>query len=209
MGFLSGIFGGGKTPKLKLPSLDARGQEFQEELYGMIERGLAGQGLTPELTGGAIGQSLTATTNAYQEGRGELGSYLNRFVPQGDTKVRSQAYSDLQRNYANQMQGIRESADTLNFADRQAAQEAAFESLGSEKRMATDLLDMYNQSAYDQYNSPTFGSELAGGLGSALGLYLGRQKTNPMQQSYVAGRDYGMTGFARMFKNATSFFTQS
>ena len=108
-GAIGGFLGGGKKGKKAklppMPSLGPEGKWAQGELYGAIERGMAGGGL---LGYSGIPDIRRAFTKGYGEAKPMLASYLNRMVPRGDIKVRSFADKMLKRSYYGGLQDLRE-----------------------------------------------------------------------------------------------------
>lgn len=203
---LSSLFGGG-SQKIKIPpapQLDPRGEEFQSELYPIIQRGLAGEGLTPGLNARSLRSILGTLKTGFTTAQGELTSQLNRLVPREDVRVREQAQTDLARSYAGRVHGVKGAFARIGEQEIPEAQAMAFDNLMSEKRIATDITSMFNQSGARRDAAPTYGSELAGGIGSGLGYALaGNTGFNPA--SLAAS---GMAGFAKLFNKGMSFFTR-
>jgi hypothetical protein len=148
------------------------GQEFQRELYPMIEGGLAGGGLTPQITGRSLREMLAATTRRFPEIHADIGSLMERSIPRADLKVREFISNALNAEFARQKQGIREEFELQPFEDISRAQTMAFGALGGERRIGAAISGLQSQSALRQAYQPTFASGLMGGLGGAAGMML-------------------------------------
>lgn len=210
MGLFDFLGGGSNGPKAPpAPSLDERGQEFQDELFPIISRGLAGQSLTPALNARSLRGILGTLKEGFTSAQGELTSQLNRFIPREDVRVREQAQKDLGRSFANRVQGVKESFARIGEREIPEAQAMAFDALMNEKRIATNITSQFNLSQQRQATSPTFGSELAGGIGSGLGFALGGAggSLSPQNAAFRRGSSFGLEGFARIFNQAATFFT--
>lgn len=205
MGVLDFLSGGSNGPEVPLsPQLDPRGEEFQSELYPIIQRGLAGEGLSPSLTARSLRSILGTLKTGYTTAKGELASQLNRLIPREDVRVREQAQTDLARSYAGRVHGVKGAFARIGEQEIPEAQAMAFDNLMSEKRIATDITSQFNLSGARRDAAPTYGSELAGGIGSGLGYALaGNAGFNPA--SLAAS---GMAGFAKLFNQGMSFFTR-
>ena len=165
--------GSGRQKLPKRPTLGAEGKELQAELFPIIERGLRGEGLTPDLQGRSMRDMLAATTEEFQDVQGDLSSVLTRTIPKADFAVRDFIRKSIDASFARTKEGIRDEFATTGFEDKNIAQNLAFNALATEKGVAAQFSDLYNQSQLRRSQSPTFGSELAGGLGGAAGILAG------------------------------------
>lgn len=161
-----------------MPNLGEMGQYAQSELYAAIMSGLGGTGILPPVVADRnYEEQLAALRNAKALATEELRSNLNRFVPAADTKVRNYANTALSRDYANTVYGLKEAESLRKIMDKQTAVSMAFDALAAEKRMAASITDMYNRNnmmmMQDEMNFGTRGGNIAGGLASGLGYYLG------------------------------------
>jgi len=173
MGFLSKLLGADSSkPKLLAPQLEPEAKEFQAELFPRIEQGLRGEGLTPGITAETESGILRRTGEEFVSTRRNLESGINRAIPRADVGVRSFLRSSLKRQFARQKEGINREFEFSGFEDKGIAQGLAFNAVGGERRVATDILNATNQSILRRSQSPSFSSELAGGVGSAAGIAL-------------------------------------
>lgn len=174
LGLAGGLFGGGgggaKPPPM--PSLGKKGKALQAELYPQIERGMLGEGLTPGITSRSIQQMLAATQKQFGETQYDLPGTLGRMVPQADVKVRQFIRQSIDRQFAQEQRGIKDIGVWEKYEDVGRAQSMAFDALSGEKRMGTAITGMYNQAAMQGMNAPTFQSQLAGGVGGAVGIMM-------------------------------------
>lgn len=182
MGFLSNIFGGSKKPKLLAPQLEPEAKEFQTELFPVLERGLRGGGLTPEIDKETRLNMLRGLGEEFKGTRRGLESSINRAIPRADVKVRSFLKKALDAQFARQRESIGREFEFRGFEDKERATDLAFGAVGTERRVATDILSATNQSILRRATGPSFGSELAGGLGGAAGILaaggFGKQPSN-------------------------------
>jgi len=166
MGFFSKIFGGGDYKEPPRPQLGKWGKWAQGQLYGDIERALAGRGLLPT-TGFA--QRREAYHKAYPQAEQELESQLHRLVPKGDVKVERYARGMLSRAYGGLQQTLREEEKLRPYEEQKQAIGMGLEAVAGEKRMALNIADLYNKYIQQSAQMPTFGATLGYGLGSAGG----------------------------------------
>ncbi|MHA2247987.1 MAG: hypothetical protein ACXADY_23775 [Candidatus Hodarchaeales archaeon] len=97
----------GKKKKYKMPPMPRLGPEgkwAQETLYADIEKGLTGGRFLPS----AYPEIRRAYQKAYPEAQWRLRSYLNRFVPRRDVRVRNFAGKMLDRSYYGTLQDLKE-----------------------------------------------------------------------------------------------------
>lgn len=177
MGFFSSLFGGGggggggytAPPK---PQLSEMGKWSQKALYGDVERALAGGGLLPS----GYPQIRKAYGKAYQKAQPELEGWLRRTVPKEDVKVRGFARGMLSREYYGGLQELKEAEEVKPYEEQEQAIGLGLSLLGQEKGISADITQMYNQYLTQQAGMPTFGGELAGGLGGAAGWATAAQR---------------------------------
>lgn len=222
MGFLSKILGVSESkPKLLAPQLEPEAKEFQAELFPKLERGLRGEGLTPGIDAATEADIRRRTGEEFVETRQGLESAINRFVPRADVGVRSFLRESLKRQFARQKESIGREFEFRGFEDKEIAQNLAFGAVAGERKVATDILSATNESILRRSLSPTFESELAGGLGGATGIAAAGAFRNPggantFSQSNAsnfssaegyAGTQGGAVGFSRNFSAPTSYKT--
>lgn len=152
-------------------------QELQDISFPRIESGLRGEGLTSEIRGQSIRDMLAATREEYLETQRELPGVLTRTIPKADVGVRDFIRKSIGASFARTQQGIKESDIGKSFEERGIAQNLAFGALSTEKGIANRITEMFNQNMLERSQSPTFESELFGGLGGALGTLIGGRKT--------------------------------
>jgi hypothetical protein len=195
MGFLSGLFGGGDEPdEPPVPVLDPRAQEFQDITYPTITRGLKGTGLFPDIRSRSIRDMLAATRKEFLTTQRDLTGLLSRTIPKADFAVRDYIRRAVDAQYARRKQAIKEEDIGAEFEEKGIAQKLAFGALSTEKGIASQITNMFNESMLRRSGAPSFESELAGGLGGATGIIAGgyRKPKAPVQTKQAG---YGGTGF--------------
>ena len=192
MGFFSSILGGDDEPKAPpSPELDPRAQEFQDITFPQIERGLRGEGLFPELRGRSIRDMLAATTEEFQTTKRDLPGVLARTIPKADFGVRNFIRESIDAQFARTKQGIREEDIGADFEEKNIAQNLAFGALGTEKNVANQITNMFNQTMLARAFSPTFESALFGGLGGAAGTIAGNINRTPATTTTATAPQFG------------------
>lgn len=220
MGFLSKILGVSESkPKLLAPQLEPEAKEFQAELFPTLERGLRGEGLTPDIDEATKSDILRRTGEEFVSTRRGLESDINRAIPRADVGVRSFLREALKRQFARQKESIGREFEFRGFEDKEIAQNLAFGAVGGERKVATDILSATNESILRRSLSPSFGTELASGLGGAAGIALaggfgqrtpattGSNISNFSSAQGFAGTQGGAIGFSRNFSLPTSYKT--
>lgn len=221
MGFLSKILGVSESkPKLLAPQLEPEAKEFQEELFPTLERGLRGEGLTPDIDKATRADILRRTGEEFVSTRRGLESDITRSIQSADVGVSSFLRESLKRQFARQKESIGREFEFRGFEDKETAQNLAFGAVGTERKVATDILSATNESILRRSLSPSFGTELAGGLGGAAGIYAaggfgrgtpattGSNVSNfSSAQEGFAGTQGGAIGFSRNFSLPTSYKT--
>ncbi len=211
---LSSIFGGKKKKKAPPPpSLSKQGKEFQEDLFSQIEKGLAGRGLTPEITSAAKSDILREIQKQKGLSLANLPSQLNRVIRKEDVDVRQFARENVGRIAARATEATERAFEFIPFEEQQEAINLASGALSSERRVAANITSQFNQFGLAADNAPTFESELAGGFGSAAGLFAGSrlagQRGANVQPAGTFNQQLpgGPVGFARNFIGDDVFFT--
>ena len=212
-----GLFGSKpKKPKPPpAPSLGAMGKEFQSELFPIIQGGLKGEGLFPDITAQTMRELLGASRETFLEGQRDLPGQLARFIPRADTKVRGFIKSSIDADFFRQNQDIRDEFDNIGDIERQEAQALGFNAVAAERRTATDIASLFNQSQLRRSQAPDFESALLGGLGSAAGFAVGnRDRRSPsiftnQNTRFGTGLDNPTFGGATRNFPASSFTTPS
>jgi hypothetical protein len=196
MGFLSGIFGGGddEPEEPPIPVLDPRAQEFQDISYPAITRGLQGTGIYPEITRQKRQGMITATRGEFLETQRDLPGLLTRTIPQADIGVRDFIRKSIEAQFARRIQSIKEEDIGAEFEEKNIAQDLAFGALTTEKGIASQITNMFNESMLRRSGAPSFESELAGGLGGATGIIAGGYR-KPKVPTQTPQAGYGGTGF--------------
>ncbi len=186
-----GLFGSSpKKPKPPpLPTLGAMGKEFQDEIFPIIQRGLQGEGLFPELTSKTLDQLLRTTRTSFEESKRDLPGTLARFIPRADVGVRDFIGRSVDADFARQTQDIKDEFAFVGEEDKQIAQTLGFNTLSAEKRMSAAIANLYNQSLFRRSGSSTFESELFGGLGGAGGIALGNLGQNNQRPSIFTNQN--------------------
>ena len=168
--FLGGMFGD-DAEEPDIPVLDPQGRQVQAEAYRHITQALSGQGMYPGLYAQQRKGMLDALTKEYIQSRSGLSGALDRIVSQDDTKVRTQAYKELDQDYARTVRDIGEMDIERNFLDKQSAIGTGLSALAQERRVATSVGQINMESQMNQMQSPTFATELLKGLGSASAYF--------------------------------------
>lgn len=159
------------------PSFTPEAKEAQQALYPAVSQGLRGFGLVPGIAGDIKAKQLSAFGREVSDIKSYFPGQVNRFVPRADVKVRGFLDKELKAQFARGRETIERDFDfnkaSFAFNDEQIAQQLAFGLLGSEKGVATSMANLANESTMRRENAPDFSSALAGGLGSAAGIFLG------------------------------------
>lgn len=170
---IGGLFGKKKKYKRPpMPRLGPEGKWAQETLYADIEKGLTGGRFLPS----AYPEIRRAYQKAYPEAQWRLRSYLNRFVPRRDVRVRNFAGKMLDRSYYGTLQDLKEAEQLEVPEQRSLAMNMAGQVLSQERRAATGGANIYGQYLSQAMRMPTFESTLAGGLGAAGGWMSAAQR---------------------------------
>jgi len=177
--------GGGDAPTR--PKMDEMGEELQSELFTYLESGLRGAGLNPDMQARSIREMLAATTEEFHQTQSDLPGMLARTIPKADTGVRSFIRENVDASYARTKEGIRDEFAGGEFEDKGIAQNLAFNALATEKGVGSQISDMFNQSQLRRSQAPSFGSELAGGIGGAAGILAGGYRPTTQQAPTYGG----------------------
>jgi hypothetical protein len=179
MGYLAETFGyGDDMPKRPpTPQLDPRAEEFQGQLYPAITSGLQGRGLTPEVNARSLRDTLASLSDSYLNFQGELPGFLARNIQREDVGVQDFLRKSSEAEYGRQWEGAQNDYAMQNFADIDAATQAAFGAVGAEKKLAGGITSAYNESMYRRAFAPDFESGLMGGAGGAAGTVMGSWKS--------------------------------
>jgi hypothetical protein len=168
--------GGGGSYEVTKPSLTEKGQWSEEKMYGTAERAMAGGGLLPaNIRARDYGRLRGAAGEAWQFGKQQLSSYLNRTVSSSDTKVRNYAENMLDRMYYGNLNQLSQEYRTQPYQDRQMGMSMATDYLSQARRMGISIANeewqgqQGLQAGQERYG--TLGSNLARGLGE-MGGYL-------------------------------------
>lgn len=153
--------------------LDTKAQEFQSELFARIERGLRGQGLDPNLQAQSIRDMIAATTEEFHATQRDLPGMLARTIPKADVGVRSFVRKSVDAAFARSKEGIRDEFAGRKFEEKGIAQNLAFQAVATERGVGSQITDLFNQSGLRRAMAPSFGSELAGGIGGTAGILAG------------------------------------
>lgn len=148
-----------------------------EELYPMVERGMAGEGYGPS---GLLNLRRTSTerglAESFAQTKGEFESQIARTVRPDDWRVKSYLGSSLGRAYASARDDQKRMFRTEAVQDRDLSMSLAADYLAQEKRMTVSGTQAYNQAlqmnAANQAQYGTFATNLAGGIGSGLMDYM-------------------------------------
>lgn len=151
------------------PTLDPRAQRAEDVLFPRIEAGLRGEGLTPAITSQTQFRARNRQRREFTRQQQEFPSQLNRLVPREDVKVREFARRGLQRGRGLAEENLSRRFEGRGFQDRIISQGLALSSLATNEAIATRNAQQFNASQLRRSQSPTFASELAGGLGGATG----------------------------------------
>lgn len=169
------------------PQFTEPAKEAVSKLYPAIKTGLGGYGLTPTLDAKTLASMQDALEKEYLEGRSDLESGINRYIPRADINLRQYMRDVSRQQYNVAREDIGREFEFKGFEDLPVAQNLAFGALGSEKGISTQMANMATESSRRRSDSPTFGTQLMGGLGGALGTYLalGQPQTNTFSPNNV------------------------
>ena len=198
-----GLFGS-SSKKIKIPpppQLSTEGTAAQTQLRSFITSGLAGGGLTPEITGQARSSLLAEIEKQKGISLADLPGRLNRFIPKEDVGVRTFATEEIGREAARQRFNVNQEFDLIPELERQEAIDLGLTSVAGEKRLAITLASRFNRQQLRLDQAPSFGSEFSAGLGSGLGQFAGSEGGRSLVES-------GQQAFARLFNQSNSFFRQ-
>lgn len=166
--------GGGSSspPSSQMPDTKTM-QKIRKGLYPMIEQGMAGEGFgTPGFAALRKTSLYGGLAESFTQAKGELTSQTARTVKSGDTRVKGYLESELGRSYISQKDTLRRGLRQENVSDKQTAMDMAATTLGQEERMSVNAAQAYNQAMQSnmamQQQYGTFGTNLAGGLGTGL-----------------------------------------
>lgn len=185
MGFLAETFGyGDDMPKRPpVPQFDPRAEEFQGQLYPAITSGLQGKGLTPEVNARSLRDTLASLKDSYLDFQGQLPGFIARNIQREDVGVQDFLRQSSEAEYGRQWEGAQNDFAMQNFADIDAATQAAFGALGSEKKLAGGITSAYNESMYRREFAPDFDTGLMSGAGGAAGTVMGSWKSKTQEQT--------------------------
>lgn len=186
-----GLFGGAKKPKLPpMPSLGPLGEEFRDIVYPRVESALAGQGFDPRLRGTNLASTMMSLDRRWREMKADLPGETRRMAPAGDSKVRDFRAGQLDRDYYRTRHQLQSDAEDIPIRERSAAIGQGLDLVAGERQIGATIASQYTQWLSGEAGAPTFGSQLAGGLGGAAGMYLGSLGSRqPMNQ--VPAQRYG------------------
>lgn len=195
---------GSSSEKVKIPpppQLSEEGRRAETQLRGFITSGLAGGGLTPEITSRARQSLLGAIEKQKGIALADLPGRLNRFIPKEDVGVRTFAKEEIGRESARQRFNVEREFDLIPELETQEAIDLGLTSVAGEKRLAITLASRFNQQQLRLDQAPSFGSEFSAGLGSGLGQFAGSQGGRSLAES-------SQQLFSRLFNQSNSFFRQ-
>ena len=176
-------FKGGSKPKQPtsvMPDTEMR-KYARETLYPMVEAGMEGQGY-----GGAGPTAMRSRSlyqgleKAYGEAQSGLDSQMARTLDPADSRVRNYMTNSLSREYTTAKDDISRQVRAEKVSDVDTSMALASDYLAGEKRMAVSSAQSYNQAMQNDFANMqrvgTFGTNVASGLGSALGdFYFAQQ----------------------------------
>lgn len=167
--------GSGDPPSSQMPDTKLM-KEIRRGLYPMIERGMAGKGFgTSGFTALRKSSLYGGLAKSFGQAKGELASQTARTVKSGDIRTKGYLESELGRSYISQQDVLRRGLKQEDISDKQMSMDMAATQLGQEKRMSVNAAQAYNQAAQSNYATQqrygTFGTNLAGGIGSGMASY--------------------------------------
>ncbi len=192
---------GGKVKAPPPPKLSTEGGEAETQLRGFISSGLAGRGLTPEITAQARTSLLAAIKKQKGISLASLPGQLNRSIPKEDVRVRTFATEEIGREAARQRFNVNREFDLIPGQETQEAIDLGLTSIAGEQGLAITLASRFNQQQLRLDQAPSFGSEFSAGLGSGLGQFAGSQGGRSLAES-------SQQLFSRLFNQSNSFFRQ-
>lgn len=153
------------------PTYTPEGKAAQTDLFSSITSGIEGRGLTPELTDATKRARLDALDEQAGQSKRDTQTFIERNVQSADVGVQSFLRRSAEANVARERESINTDDAFAKYDDTQTAKGLAFGALDVEKGISSELTQIANESALRKELSPSFQSELMGGLGGAAGIY--------------------------------------
>ncbi len=181
--------------------LSFEGGGAQTQLRRFITSGLAGGGLTPQITAQARTSLLAEVKKQEGISIANLSAQLNRSIPAEDTRVRNFATEEIGREAARQRLNVNREFDLIPAQEAQEIIDLGLTSIAGEKRLAITLASGRQQQQLRLDQAPSFGSEFSAGLGSGIGQFAGSSGGRSLAES-------PQQLFSRLFNQSNSFFRQ-
>lgn len=165
--------GGSSSPPSSAIGSTALGKDVRETIYPIYQRALEGKGLTTSsLLNTRIKDTQNSLLSAYKTASAESESRLNRILDPRDNLPRNYIQSRIKDDYIRAQDYERRSLKNEQLLDQDQAMSLSATAVGNEMRMGMANMQAYNQAVLaNQQNEQrygTFGTNLYGGLGSAL-----------------------------------------
>ena len=149
------------------------GQWAKDQVYPLIQQGMSGGGLLPQgLQSLRQQEARQGLTSSFGQARQELGSDLSRILHPGDTGPRNYLMNQMDRQKLSAQDALTRGFRMEQLTDQQGARDMGFGAWGNEMRMGIGSMQAYNQAESGRLANEaqygTFGTNVAGGLGSML-----------------------------------------
>jgi hypothetical protein len=169
-----------KTPKSSMPDTENK-EYFRQQIFPLIQRAMEGRGMLPaSLDASQKIEQLNDLNKAFDTSMSEFNSNLNRSLMPQDDRARSYAAALMHQGKTAEIDSMRRGQRQQYYDDKTFGMGMAADSIANEKRMGIMGAEAYNyavtQSAANQSQFGTFGTNLAAGAGSMLpNLYFANQ----------------------------------
>lgn len=148
-------------------------QAARDELFPMLRNALAGRGFGPEsLTRRRDEDRFAGLKTSFNTARGEVESQLSRTVDPRDTRVTSFVSQGLDRAFNTAQDNLKRQIRSERVSDEQLGRELTADTIAQEQRMSISGAQSFNQQMAINFSNQqefgTFGTNVAGGIGSGL-----------------------------------------
>ena len=163
--------GGGSTPSSNISNTKT-GEYARENLYPIFERGLAGKGLMPaQLNQRLQREDREGLSKSFKLAGEDMRSDMSRVLDSRDARSRGSMEQQLARSYDTAKDSLRRRDIQRDITDQDTARDMSFAAVSNEARMGASAMQSYNSATQQQIANEarygTFGTNVAGGLGSA------------------------------------------
>ena len=172
--------GGAKPPSSQIAPTKSM-EWATSELYPMVERGMTGAGYgTAGLSAMRKTSMESGLAKSFGQTKSEFESQMSRTINPEDVGVKNYLRSNLQRAYVSAQDDLKRGIRAEGVQEQELSMGLAADYLAQEKRMSISGTQAYNQSMQmnlaNQQQYGTFGTNLAGGLGSGMMDYMYSQQ---------------------------------